>query len=136
MIFWNSHTKEAHIGSSHSPTLTSCLKIKLILHQGKYDHVHDVFFSHRPLFRNGWTVGWSVGEKKGKRKKRVITWAWYQAVQAEKQVVSLEIPEFITTNMQRKRRQNYSFNIKQLHFFQVVTSPARRNVWMPIIGIV
>ena len=94
------------------------------------------FFFHRPLFRNGWTVGWSVGKKKGKRKKKVITWEWYQAVQAEKQVVSLEIPEFITTNMQRKRRQNCSFNIKQLRFFQVVTSPARRNVWMPIIGIV
>lgn len=42
------------------------------------------FFFHRPLFRNGWTVGWSVGKKKGKRKGNVITWEWYQAVQAEK----------------------------------------------------
>lgn len=42
------------------------------------------FFFHRPLFRNGWTVDWSVGKKKGKRKGNVITWEWYQAVQAEK----------------------------------------------------
>ena len=42
------------------------------------------FFFHRPLLRNGWTVGWSVGKKKGKRKGNVITWEWYQAVQAEK----------------------------------------------------
>lgn len=73
MIFWNSHTKGAHIGSSHSPTLASCLKIKLILRQGEYDHVHEFFF-RRPLFRNGWTVDWSVGKKKGKRKENVITW--------------------------------------------------------------
>lgn len=94
------------------------------------------FFFHRPLFRNGWTVGWSVGKKKGKRKEKVITWEWYQAVQAQKQFFSLEIREFINKIMHRKRRQNCSFNIKQLHFFQVVTSPVRRSVWMPIIGIV
>ena len=84
MIFWNSHKKGAHIGSSHSPTLASCLKIKLILRQGEYDLVHDVFFFRRPLFRNGWTVGWSAGKKKGKRKQNVITWEWYHAVLAEK----------------------------------------------------
>ena len=70
MIFWNSHTKGAHIGSSHSPTFASCLKINLVFRPGEYDHVHDVFVFPSP---SGWTVGWSVGKKKGKGKEKVIT---------------------------------------------------------------
>lgn len=55
-------------------------------------------------------------KEREEKKKKIITWEWYQAVQAENQVFSLEIPELMNTNMQRKRRQNCSFNIKQLHF--------------------
>lgn len=40
------------------------------------------FFFHRPLFRNGWTMTGLSGKRKGR--ENVITWEWYQAVQAEK----------------------------------------------------
>lgn len=69
MIFWNSHAKGAHIGSSHSPKLVSCLKIKLILRQGEYDHVNDVFFSIAlSLVTVGRKAGLS-GKRKGRKKK-------------------------------------------------------------------
>ena len=75
------------------------------------------FFFHRPLFRNGWTVSRSVRKKKQRRKENVITWEWYQAVQAEKQVLSSEIREFILHQHAEKATTELLVQYKTTAFF-------------------